>query len=206
MSFRFRFLLGWEYRCFPLSVICGSAPRSSRIAPPLGGGRSVCGSALVTGAIQSHSIPIPNMSLAVGERPYLLPYICPALQAGPIYTHSYNCTRSACWRAAHIFPKRSRLWGGPAFVSLAICRSAPLERAHIFFPIHVPPCRRGPYIPIPITVPALPVGERGPHIFPMRSRLQGRARFRFPSPYMSAALRRFCFGSALRSSRIPACR
>ncbi len=149
MSFRFRFLLGWEYRCFPLSVICGSAPRSSRIAPPLGGGRSVCGSALVTGAIQSHSIPIPNMSLAVGERPYLLPYICPALQAGPIYTHSYNCTRSACWRAAHIFPKRSRLWGGPAFVSLPhICpplcggsASAPLCGA-LAFP---PAVRRRPY-------------------------------------------------------------
>ena len=145
MSFRFRFLLGWEYRCFPLSVICGSAPRSSRIAPPLGGG----GPYAVPLWLREPSNPIPS--------PFL------------------------------------------------ICRSL-LASAHIFFPIYVPPCRRGPYIPIPITVPALPVGERGPHIFPMRSRLQGRARFRFPSPYMSAALRRFCFGSALRSSRIPACR
>ena len=99
MSFRFRFLLGWEYRCFPLSVICGSAPRSSRIAPPLGGG----GPYAVPLWLREPSNPIPS--------PFL------------------------------------------------ICRSL-LASAHIFFPIYVPPCRRGPYIPIPITVPALPVGER----------------------------------------------
>ena len=99
-----------------------SAELSHRPAP--WGGRSVCGSALVTGAIQSHSIPIPNMSLAVGERPYLLPYICPALQAGPIYTHSYNCTRSACWRA------------GPAYLPYAFppARAGPLSFP---FPIYV---------------------------------------------------------------------
>ena len=139
MSFRFRFLLGWEYRCFPLSVICGSAPRSSRIAPPLGGG----GPYAVPLWLREPSNPIPS--------PFL------------------------------------------------ICRSL-LASAHIFFPIYVPPCRRGPYIPIPITVPALPVGERP--ISSLSVPAFGAGPLSFPLQYVAPLLWSGPISSSLYMSRL----
>ena len=168
MSFRFRFLLGWEYRCFPLSVICGSAPRSSRIAPPLGGAvlmrfRSGYG---------SHPIPFHPRFQYVARcwrAPISSSLYMSRLAGGPIYTHSYNCTRSACWRAVpfRICPgavaPSKYLFQYVRRSAAVLLRLRSAELSHSRLPLG------GAHIPSAFAPLERPASSSHPYIYPLRS-------------------------------------
>ena len=132
LGFRFRFLLGWEYRCFPLSVICGSAPRSSRIAPPLGGG----GPYAVPLRLRRGGIPIHSHSEYV-----------PALLRRPnTFSNMSAALRRFCFGSALRSSRIPACKGGPIFLRSGSGGSIYLSRRHFHSNMSLRSAER-PYLP-----------------------------------------------------------